>query len=209
MSTMSRIAYILEVLLIGVFLLISGPAAADDDVLAVGKGFEVSQSFVRNMGNFFEQHGLHTSSEELLEGAVRMKLFAIDAKEQGLVDDIPQGSSEQDFKDLMRIQNLYLKNELKKLPVEDRVVQSYYRSYPRRFVQKVHNQAENPENATAEKQKKTTIPDPPWTDEDLMPLDDALKNKIEAIVLQAQQKRISKRLFKKLEKKYDVEYVTK
>jgi hypothetical protein len=102
-----------------------------------------------------------------------------------------------------------LKNELKKLPVEDRVVQSYYRSYPRRFVQKVHNQAENPENATAEKQKKTTIPDPPWTDEDLMPLDDALKNKIEAIVLQAQQKRISKRLFKKLEKKYDVEYVTK
>lgn len=209
MSTYCRFAGILAAVLIGGGLLVSGPAAAKEKVLAAGEKLEVTKTLVRNLNKLLEKRGLRTKSDELLKGAVRMRLFAAEAKEQGLVDEVPQGSSEQDLKDLMRIQSQYLQNELKKVPVDDKVVQSYYRSYPRRFVQESNKLSENQENATGKTHTTASIPDPPWTVKDLRQLDDKQIEKVRSIVRQSQHKQLSERLFQELETKYDVEYFTK
>ncbi|MDZ7762738.1 MAG: hypothetical protein U5L00_21125 [Desulfovermiculus sp.] len=100
-------------------VLLSMPVQAEDKIVASGDGIEVSRAFVQSLGTFYEQKGLTTKYKELRKGAVRMRLFAAQAQKQGMVDELPQGQSEQDIAELLSIQNKYIQEELKKLEVED------------------------------------------------------------------------------------------
>ncbi len=181
-----------------VFLVLqSGQALAKDRVLASGKGFEVTQEFVQDVREFYEQRGLRTTQEEILKAALRIKLFALESQEQGLIAEIPAGASKQTISELVGIYERYIWQEMLEYPLADKVVESYYRAYPYQFLR----DNEQKDNHSGVARSSGAV-----DEEALMPLDQELHDKIRMRIVQAKRREIVASSFKQLQEKYQVQY---
>lgn len=181
-----------------VFLLLqSGQALAKDKVLASGKGFEVTQEFVQGVRSFYEQRGFSTTRQEILKAALRLKLFALESKEKGLIPEIPKGASDQSISELVRIYEGYIWQEMLDYPLESKVVESYYHSYPYKFLREQDSQG----HQSAAGQLQGAV-----DEEDLRPLDQELQDKIRMHIVKAKRRQIVTSRFEQLQEKYQVQY---
>lgn len=142
-------------------------------IMARGDGIEVTDVEVKAMQNAF---GGRPTRRGLLEGTVKMALFAEEALEEKIT--CPAAAEVAGFKRTIALANCYLYARLDSLDVRDGAVESYYRAYWRRFANKETG-------ALAE-------------------LDADLRQQIRERILTAKKKHFGGREFKRLCKKYNI-----
>lgn len=142
-------------------------------VMARGDGIEVTAVEVKAMRNVF---GGRTSRKGLLEGAVKMVLFAKEALQEKVA--CPSAAEVAGFKRTIALANCYLHTRLDSLEVRDGAVESYYRTYWRRFVNR----------ETGE----------------LAELDTDLRQEIKERILTAKKKHFGSREYERLCEKYNI-----
>lgn len=149
---------------------------ASRNIVAHGDGFVVTSKEVKAMRAAFANGGFQPSSKGLLEGTVKIVLFAKQALREGF--DCPSVSKSTGFSRTIALSNCYLRTRLGELDVGSKAVESYYRANWRRFVD-----------------KKTG---------ELHPFDSALQERIKKRILTAKKKNFGRQEFKRLCKEYNV-----
>lgn len=162
--------------------------SADNDVLAVGDEFELTQKDVEAIKNFYEKTNIRTTDQEYQKTTLRVKLFAKESVVLGLDKEISILPDEKDSAIfLLKLQSAYIKHVLGSYPVSDVVIESYYRTFPYRF---------------------TTGPDAkPVSKDSPVPINSEIKIKAREIIIDAIRKRIESEAEEKLKEKYHVKLI--
>ncbi len=115
MNTAKIIASSLLILLLSVVVVFAGSGK----IVARGQGIEVTGSDVKVMKRIAGGEG-HPSAKSLLEGTLRMKLFAAEARQESLSCLVAEGKSgfDQDF----ALAQCYLEARLTAMKVKDEAV---------------------------------------------------------------------------------------
>jgi hypothetical protein len=162
----------------------AGAVLADDNntPVAVGDGFEVTQGEVEELISYTKLASFRSTEKQHIMAAVRIKVFAEEAKALGLGQAVETGEKEKDtetevekktFGEQIKLSKRYIVKVLQDYPVSDLVIESYYRGHP------------------------DTIQEP---------LDEALKKRIRQKIVIAKQKAIIDRCFERLKEKYHVRF---
>jgi len=149
-----------------------------DKVLARGQGVEVTDSDVKAMKRIAGGGG-HPTAKALVEGTLRMELFAAEARREGL--PCPAAEEKKGFDQVFALAQCYMEAKLAAMTVKDDAVESYYRVYWRRFIDKKNGE--------------------------LQELDDGLQEKIRERILAAKKKNFGLQEYSRLCKKYNVVFV--
>ena len=156
----------------------SGAVLANDNTpVAVGDGFEVIQGEVEELISYTKVASFRSTEKQHIMAAVRIKVFAEEAKALGLDQAVETGEKEKDtevektFGEQIKLSKRYMVKVLEDYPVSDLVIESYYRSHPDTMQQ---------------------------------PLDEALKKRIRHKIVIAKKKAIIDRSFERLKEKYHV-----
>lgn len=155
----------------------AGAVLADDNTpVAVGDGFEVTQGDVEELISYTKLASFRSTEKQHIMAAVRIKVFAEEAKALGLGQ---AGEKEKDtevektFGEQIKLSKRYIVKILQDYPVSNLVIESYYRGHP------------------------DTIQEP---------LDEALKKRIRQKIVIAKRKAIIDRCFERLKEKYHVRF---
>ena len=158
----------------------SGAVLANDNTpVAVGDGFEVIQGEVEELISYTKVASFRSTEKQHIMAAVRIKVFAEEAKALGLDQAVETGEKKKDtegektFGEQIKLSKRYIVKVLQDYPVSDLVIESYYRSHP------------------------DTIQEP---------LDEALKKRIRQKIVIAKRKAIIDRCFERLKEKYHVRF---
>ena len=159
----------------------AGAVLADDNTpVAVGDGFEVTEGDVEELISYTKLASFRSTEKQHIMAAVRIKVFAEEAKALGLGQAVETGEKEKDtevekktFGEQIKLSRHYIVKVLQDYPVSDLVIESYYRSHP------------------------DTIQEP---------LDEALKKRIRQKIVIAKRKAIIDQCFERLKEKYHVRF---
>lgn len=158
-------------------------------VLARGDGFEVDSSDVDAQMEYFREKGFESSNEGHLNSVLKLRLFALEAKEKGIISELPNTdapySKKKEVGAYLGAYKSYLAFLLETYPVSEDAIVSYYYSYPERF--SVEN---NDDKANS--------------NQGLMPLDSNIKNWIRFQILESKKPAIIEGEFVRLKAKYHV-----
>ena len=149
---------------------------APKKIVAHGDGFVVTREQVKAMQAAFANGGFRPTSKGLLEGTVKMVLFAEEARRESFT--CPSAAAASGFAQTIELSNCYLRTRLGELDIGDKAVESYYRAYWRRF-----------------SDKKTG---------ELHIFDAALQERIKRRILTAKKENFGSQEFKRLCKEYNV-----
>lgn len=116
-----------------VMLAISGVHADSGRVVARGDGIEITTAEVAVMKKTVGQSA-HPSAKALVEGTVRMKLYAVEARKGGV--ECPAAVDKSGFAQDIVLAGCYLDARLAALSLRDEVIESYYRAFWQRYVDK-------------------------------------------------------------------------
>ena len=102
--------------------------------VAVGDGFEITQEDVTALGGYFIKGGIRSTEANYLNAALRYKVFSLEAEALKLdpSGDKTEGK-ESRIEKWVRLSRLYLTKVLEEYPIDDIVIESYYRAYPKEF----------------------------------------------------------------------------
>lgn len=102
--------------------------------VAVGDGFEITQEDVTALGGYFIKGGIRSTEANYLNAALRYKVFSLEAEALKLDQsgDKTEGK-ESRIERWVRLSQLYLTKVLEEYPIDDIVIESYYRAYPKEF----------------------------------------------------------------------------
>jgi hypothetical protein len=156
----------------------AGAVLADDDntPVAVGDGFEVTRGDVEELISYTKLASFRSTEKQHIMAAVRIKVFAEEAKALGLGQ---AGEKEKDtegektFGEQIKLSKRYIVKVLQDYPLSDLVIESYYRSHPDTMQES---------------------------------LDEALKKRIRQKIVIAKRKGIIDRCFERLKEKYHVRF---
>lgn len=165
------------------------PAVAK--VLAKGEGFEITTDDVENQKAFFKENGFESTDAEHLNAVLKMRLFALEAKANGLIQSLPEPSGPYKYEMVQRYNQIYQSyviDLLSKYPVSDDAILSYYQSYPEKFRVGKENGSEKGDPAESE-----------------MKLDAGLKRWIRDQIVESKKVVIIQDEFERLKAKYHVE----
>ena len=102
-----------------------------EQAVAVGEGFQVTEQDVRELQEFTEsQTPFKTEEIQYRKGALKLRLFAEEARAQGLDS---KDAGEEDLLTVERmvgLMRLYLAKVMAEYPLDDLVFESYYRAHP-------------------------------------------------------------------------------
>ena len=180
LSFVSRVMRITGIAVLAAVVIVSAGSVLANDTdtpVAVGDGFEVTQGEVEELISYTKLASFRSTEEQHIMAAVRIKVFAEEAKALGLDQAVETGEKEKDteventFGEQIKLSKRYIVKVLEDYPVSDLVIESYYRSHP------------------------DTIQEP---------LDEALKKRIRHKIVIAKRKAIIDRCFERLKEKYHV-----
>ena len=168
------------VVVLAVVIVSAGAVLADDNTpVAVGDGFEVTRGDLRELISYTKLASFRSTEKQHIMAAVRIKVFAEEAKALGLVQAVETGEKEKGtevekrFGEQIKLSKRYIVKVLQDYPLSDLVIESYYRSHPDTMQE---------------------------------PLDEALKKRIRQKIVIAKQKVIMDRCFERLKEKYHVRF---
>ena len=177
----SRVMRLTGIAVLAAVVIVSAGAGAvlsnDNTPVAVGDGFEVTQGEVEELISYTKIASFRSTEKQHIMAAVRIKVFAEEAKALGLDQAVETGEKEKDtevektFGEQIKLSKRYMVKVLEDYPVSDLVIESYYRSHPDTMQQ---------------------------------PLDEALKKRIRHKIVIAKKKAIIDRSFERLKEKYHV-----
>ena len=185
MMTLSFVTRVMRItgiaVLVAVVIVSAGAVAvlANDTPVAVGDGFEVTQGEVEELISYTKLASFRSTEEQHIMAAVRIKVFAEEAKALGLGQALQTGEKEKDtevektFGEQIKLSKRYIVKVLQDYPVSDLVIESYYRGHP------------------------DTMPEA---------LDEALKKRIRHKIVIAKRKAIIDQCFERLKEKYHVRF---
>jgi len=180
LSFVSRVMRITGIAVLAVVIVSAGAVLADDNTpVAVGDGFEVTQGDVEELISYTKLASFRSTEKQHIIAAVRIKVFAEEAKALGLGQAGEIGEKEKDaeaektFGEQIKLSKRYIVKILQDYPVSDLVIESYYRGHP------------------------DTIQEP---------LDEALKKRIRQKIVIAKRKAIIDQCFERLKEKYHVRF---
>ena len=176
----SRVMKLTGIAVLAVVIVSAGAVLADDNTpVAVGDGFSVTQGEVEELISYTKLASFRSTEEQHIMAAVRIKLFAEEAKALGLGQAVQTGEKEKDtelkktFGEQIKLSKRYIVKVLQDYPVSDLVIKSYYRGHP------------------------DTIQEP---------LDEALEKRIRQKIVIAKRKAIIDQCFERLKDKYHVRF---
>lgn len=180
-------------------------SAGEDEIVAVGDGFEVTQEDVRQLQEYMATQHFRASDEEFINAAVRFRLFAEEAKSLGLADIEEKDIENMDrFPKIMTLQSLYVKEKMNNYPLDDLVIVSYYYAHPELFVIQEENGTGKGDDGNSDipSDEKADSVDP-----DLQPLDEKAKRMIRIKILKQKAPVLLKEYEEKLKDKYNVRFI--
>jgi len=128
-----KIIRIIAVSLFVVMLAGAGAYADSARVVARGDGLEIFGADVALMKKTVGQSA-QPSAEALVEGTVRMKLFAAEARKGGI--ECPAAADTSGFDQDIVLAGCYLEARLAALTLRDEAIESYFRAHWQRYVDK-------------------------------------------------------------------------
>jgi len=161
--------------------------AAEDVVIAVGKGFKLTQGDVDKVRAYYDKTAIRTTDDEYVEGAFKIKIVAHEAMARQLDKELNIPPAELDkVESWLKLSELCYKQILEEYPVSDLVIESYYRAFPERFIE---------EGGSVDPVQK--------------PLDAETRKKIRNIIVSASNDAVLSETIENLKKKYDVQFFKK
>ncbi len=124
---------IIVVSLFVVMLAGAGVYADSERIVARGDGIKVTAADMAAMKKASKQAG-QPSEKALVDGTLRMKLFAAEARKEGL--ECPAAADKGGFDQDIALARCYLEACLAVLTLRDEAVESYYRANWQKFVDK-------------------------------------------------------------------------
>ena len=182
LSFVSRVMRITGIAVLAAVVIVSAGSVLANDTdtpVAVGDGFEVTQGEVEELISYTKLASFRSTEEQHIMAAVRIKVFAEEAKALGLDQAVETGEKEKDteventFGEQIKLSKRYIVKVLQDYSVSNLVIESYYRSHP------------------------DTIQEP---------LDEALKKRIRHKIVIAKRKAIIDQCFERLREKYHVRF---
>lgn len=161
-------------------------ALADNDPIATGDGFVVTQEDIANLKARFPVPSPETVDKGIYyKKALTIRLFAEEARALGLGGPQVKAKGPLTFDEQEILARLYLDEVLADWTVDEVVIQSYYRAHPERF-----------------------RIDPSQTAEDkgIRPLDDDVKKEIREYIVNRKTQRIETEAFEDLKEKYHASF---
>lgn len=159
--------------------------AAEDTLIAEGKGFRLTQGDVNKVIDYYEKVGIRTTGEESVEGTFKIKIVAHEAMVRHLDKELNIPPEEIDtVESWLKLSELCYKKILEEYPISDLVIESYYRAFPERFIE---------EGESVDPIQK--------------PMDPETRKKIRDIVVSAKNDAILSEITDQLKKKYDVKFL--
>lgn len=155
-----------------------------ENIIARGENIKITEQYVTDYQIYYKKRGIHPASrKELLKSAIRTFLFSEKAQKLGLNDD---KSDETNFtlNKRMKYAKDYVQYILKNYELEDKVIVSYYRSYPEKFEKKYKNGTQK-----------------------LIPLNNKVKTNIQNKILMNIKKQIINQKFMSLMGEYKIQFV--
>ena len=159
------------------------------DVIARGDGFVVDSSDLEEQKAFFSEKGFTSTDSEHLKSALKMRLFALEAKDSGLISSLPEATGPYKYETLQEYYRLFLvyyQHLMETYPVSEDAVLSYYLSYPEKF-------RLNKEGETEDGQKQ-----------DVQVLNEGIKSWIRDKIVSSKKAVIIEDEYERLKKKYHV-----
>ncbi len=181
------------------FLALSSPSVAAEkadpgNVVATGDGIRVTRDDVQAMRAYFEQRTpFRTTDQEYARYTVQVRLFAEEAIRMKMDEGMEIDENNLTVEDLLTLSQRYMKHVFDQYPVDERVLESYYRAFPEKFLK------EDVPLSPAQAQKETLSPD------QMVPYEEA-RDRIRKIILSGKQKQIVSETFQKLSEKYRVRF---
>jgi hypothetical protein len=176
----------------------TGFADNKDKVVAKGGDFVMTEGFVRAFQEYYAERGHTTTREFLFDAALRDKLFAhqeLSTSRQGRLEDSDEYSQEYIHK-VVGLKEDYVFRLLNNYPVDDKIVLSYYRSYPEKFI-KDSQQTRQPFQASRIEQ--------PLDPGSIAPLDDEFIGLIRLRIAASKRQQIINEEMTRLKDKYQIE----
>ena len=187
-----------------------GQQKSAERLVAVGDGFRVTESDVAELTEFASKKKIRTTDEEYRRGAVKLRLFALEAKNMGLVDSKDAVSSfsgdDMSVEEMMKCQGKYFYFLYEGANVSDSAVRSYYLSHPKTFRKEEEKKEGGNEDSI---QAKESSSDTFVGKEDMMPLDEKIKKRIRLTLVKANWAEIEENAYKDLVAKYHVRFCHK
>jgi hypothetical protein len=180
-------------------LSLSSPSVAAEEadpgnVVASGDGILVTRDDVQAMRAYFETRTpFRTTEQEYARYTVQVRLFAEEAIRMKMHEGMEIDEKNLTVEDLLTLAQRYMKHIFDQYPVDERVLESYYRAFPEKFLK------EDVPLSPAQARKETLSPD------QLVPYEEA-KDRIRKIILTGKQKQIVSETFQKLSEKYRLQF---
>ncbi len=105
-------------------------------VVARGDGFVIDSDDVEAQKAFFSEQGFESTDAEHLKSALKMRLFVLEAKNSGLISNLPEATGPYKYETVQECYRLYMvyyQHLMEAYPVSEDAIQSYYLSYPDKF----------------------------------------------------------------------------
>lgn len=160
-------------------------------VVAQGDGFVITTDDIEAQKEFFREKGFESNDKEHLNVAIKMRMFALEAKKLGLVsfDFEASGPSVKDMVDRYnKAAIIYMNHVMEHFPISDAAIETYYLAYPEKFLK--------------ERDPKGILEF--VTPDDLMPLDENLRKQIRAHLVRFRRPEILENEFVRLKEVYHV-----
>jgi hypothetical protein len=157
------------------------------DVIARGDGFVIDSSALEEQKAFFSEKGFESTDAEHLKSALKMRLFALEAKDSGLISSLPEATGPYKYETVQEYYRLFMAYYLHLMetyPVSEDAVLSYYLSYPEKF------------------QKEGKAEDGQM--QDVQVLNEGIKSWIRNKIVSSQKAAIIEDEYERLKKKYHV-----
>lgn len=106
------------------------------EVVAKGDNFIIDSIDVEAQRSFFSEKGLESTDSEHVVSTLKFRLFALEAKEKGLIGSLPEATGpfrNQIVREYYQIFQIYVMNLMETNPVSEDAIKSYYLSYPEKF----------------------------------------------------------------------------
>ncbi len=180
-----RFTYLMMIILLGLVqigMAENQKASDGETLLAIGDGVKVTASDMEEMRTHFESNRIFLKPEKYQVAALEMKLYAKEASELNLDSSVTYDKSQDDFEREKNLATIYLDHLIQTYPLEELIIESYYRAHPQKFEQ--WN-----ESAQAYEAK---------------PIDDEVRQKIREIILAPKKRKIQQDEYQRLVEKYNV-----
>lgn len=158
--------------------------SGEGDLLAVGDGIRVTILDMEEMRTYFESNRIFMKPEKYKIAALEMKLYAMEAKALGLDGSTGVDQTSNDFDKEQALAVLYIEDLIKKYPLDELVIESYYRANPKKF--------EHWDESSQSYEPK--------------PMNDDIRRSIREIVLAPKKRQIQQDEYKRLLEKYSVRF---